>query len=116
VAQRDAHDLSVDHVAGEFGGLADGKILEDLAEVHRRIPRERMRYALEIPYNGREKQQRRDPRPQKALGTRCRMTARGPAREQPPMLQAAPEHPDLPPQSARILAAQPAPDWAGLCA
>jgi hypothetical protein len=25
-------------------------ILEDVAEVHRRIPRERMRYALDIPY------------------------------------------------------------------
>ena len=25
-------------------------ILEDVAEVHRRIPRERMRYALETPY------------------------------------------------------------------
>jgi hypothetical protein len=31
-----------------------GKILEDVAEVHRRIPRERMRYALEIPYIARE--------------------------------------------------------------
>jgi hypothetical protein len=30
------------------------KILEDVAEVHRRIPRERMRYALEIPYIARE--------------------------------------------------------------
>jgi len=29
-------------------------ILEDVAEVHRRIPRERMRYALEIPYIARE--------------------------------------------------------------
>lgn len=27
-----------------------GMTLEDVAEVHRRIPRERMRYALEIPY------------------------------------------------------------------
>ena len=26
------------------------KILEDVSEVHRRIPRERMGYALEIPY------------------------------------------------------------------
>ena len=31
-----------------------GKILEDVAEVHRRIPRERMRYALDIPYIARE--------------------------------------------------------------
>ena len=30
------------------------KILEDVAEVHRLIPRERMRYALEIPYIARE--------------------------------------------------------------
>ena len=29
-------------------------ILEDVTEVHRRIPRERMRYALEIPYIARE--------------------------------------------------------------
>ena len=29
-------------------------ILEDVAGVHRRIPRERMRYALEIPYIARE--------------------------------------------------------------
>lgn len=30
------------------------KILEDVTEVHRRIPRERMRYALDIPYIARE--------------------------------------------------------------
>ena len=30
------------------------KILEDVAEVHRLIPRDRMRYALEIPYIARE--------------------------------------------------------------
>jgi hypothetical protein len=29
-------------------------IHEDIAEVHRRLPRERMRYALEIPYIARE--------------------------------------------------------------
>jgi hypothetical protein len=29
-------------------------ILDDIAEVHRRIPRERMRYALDIPYIARE--------------------------------------------------------------
>jgi hypothetical protein len=29
-------------------------ILEDVTEVHRRFPRERMRYALEIPYIARE--------------------------------------------------------------
>jgi hypothetical protein len=31
-----------------------GKILEDVAEVHRRIPPERMRHALEIPFIARE--------------------------------------------------------------
>jgi hypothetical protein len=31
-----------------------GKILEDVTEVHRRIPRERMSYALDIPYIARE--------------------------------------------------------------
>jgi hypothetical protein len=31
-----------------------GKVLEDVVAVHDRIPRERMRYALEIPYIGRE--------------------------------------------------------------
>ena len=31
------------------GAKLYGKILEDVAEVHRRIPRERMRYALDIP-------------------------------------------------------------------
>ena len=31
-----------------------GAILEDVAAVHRRIPRERMRYALDIPYIARE--------------------------------------------------------------
>jgi hypothetical protein len=36
------------------GASLYGKILEDVAEVHRRIPRERMRYALEIPYIARE--------------------------------------------------------------
>ena len=36
------------------GASLYGKILEDLAEVHRRIPPERMRYALEIPYIARE--------------------------------------------------------------
>ena len=30
------------------------KILEDITDVHRRIPRERMRYALDIPYIARE--------------------------------------------------------------
>ena len=29
-------------------------ILEDVAEVHRRIPRKRIRYALDIPYIARE--------------------------------------------------------------
>jgi hypothetical protein len=29
-------------------------ILDDVAAVHRRIPRERMRYALDIPYIARE--------------------------------------------------------------
>lgn len=36
------------------GASLYGKILDDLAEVHRRIPRHRMRYALEIPYIARE--------------------------------------------------------------
>ena len=36
------------------GASLYGKILEDLAEVHRQIPPERMRYALEIPYIARE--------------------------------------------------------------
>jgi hypothetical protein len=36
------------------GGSLYRAILEDVAEVHRRIPRERMRYALEIPYIARE--------------------------------------------------------------
>ena len=36
------------------GASLYGMILEDIAEVHRRIPRERMRYALEIPYLARE--------------------------------------------------------------
>jgi len=31
-----------------------GKILDDVTGVHRRIPRERMRYALDIPYIARE--------------------------------------------------------------
>jgi hypothetical protein len=36
------------------GASLYGKILEDVAEVHRRIPRDRMHYALEIPYIARE--------------------------------------------------------------
>lgn len=36
------------------GASLYGKILEDVTEVRRRIPRERMRYALEIPYIARE--------------------------------------------------------------
>jgi hypothetical protein len=36
------------------GGELYGAILEDVAVVHRRIPRERMRYALDIPYIARE--------------------------------------------------------------
>ena len=32
------------------GAALYGQILEDVAEVHRRIPRDQMRYALEIPY------------------------------------------------------------------
>ena len=31
-----------------------GAILDDVAAVHRRIPREQMRYALDIPYIARE--------------------------------------------------------------
>jgi len=36
------------------GASLYGQILEDVTEVHRRIPRERMRYALDIPYIARE--------------------------------------------------------------
>lgn len=36
------------------GAALYGQILEDAAEVRRRIPRERMRYALEIPYIARK--------------------------------------------------------------
>jgi hypothetical protein len=36
------------------GASLYGKILEDVSEVHRKIPREQMRYALEIPYIARE--------------------------------------------------------------
>jgi hypothetical protein len=36
------------------GASLYGKILEDVAKVHRVIPRDRMRYALEIPYIARE--------------------------------------------------------------
>jgi hypothetical protein len=36
------------------GASLYGQILEDVTEVHRRLPRERMRYALEIPYIARE--------------------------------------------------------------
>ena len=36
------------------GASLYGAILEDVAGVHRRIPRERMRYALDIPYIARE--------------------------------------------------------------
>jgi hypothetical protein len=36
------------------GASLYSEILEDVAKVHRRIPRERMRYALEIPYIARE--------------------------------------------------------------
>jgi hypothetical protein len=36
------------------GAALYGQILEDVAEVHRRMPRERMRYALDIPYIARE--------------------------------------------------------------
>ena len=31
-----------------------GAILDNVAAVHRRIPREQMRYALDIPYIGRD--------------------------------------------------------------
>jgi hypothetical protein len=36
------------------GASLYGQIRTDVAEVHRRIPREQMRYALEIPYIARE--------------------------------------------------------------
>jgi hypothetical protein len=63
----DGLDLNEAHIRKAAGGrlvlidifCMDGaslysKILEDVTEVHRRIPRERMRYALEIPYIARE--------------------------------------------------------------
>lgn len=36
------------------GAALYASILKDVREVHRRIPRDRMRYALEIPYIARE--------------------------------------------------------------
>ena len=36
------------------GASLYGAILEDVREVHRRIPRSQMRYVLEIPYIARE--------------------------------------------------------------
>jgi hypothetical protein len=61
------HDLNEAHVRRAADGrlvLIDvfcmdgaslyGEILEDVAGVHRRLPRERMRYALDIPYIARE--------------------------------------------------------------
>ena len=63
----DGFDLNEAHVRRAAGGrlvlidifCLDGaalyrQILEDVSRVHRRIPRERMRYALEIPYIARE--------------------------------------------------------------
>jgi hypothetical protein len=63
----DGFDLNDDHIRRAADGrlvlidvfCMDGaslysKILEGVAKVHRRIPRERMRYALEIPYIARE--------------------------------------------------------------
>jgi hypothetical protein len=63
----DGFDLNDDHIRRAADGrlvlidvfCMDGaslysKILEGVAQVHRRIPRERMRYALEIPYIARE--------------------------------------------------------------
>jgi hypothetical protein len=48
-------------IAHQFGAVADRggaelyrAILEDVAGVHRRIPRDQMRYALDIPYIARE--------------------------------------------------------------
>ena len=54
-------------------------ILEDVAEVHRRIPRERMRYALDIPASARENSTAEILALKKGLGTRRRMTTRWPA-------------------------------------
>jgi hypothetical protein len=63
----DGFDLNEAHIRRTAGGrlvLIDifcldgaslyGQILEDVTEVHRRMPRERMRYALDIPYIARE--------------------------------------------------------------
>ena len=68
------------------------EILNDVAGVHRRIPRERMRYALDIPYIARAADGRRDPCPQKGLGTRCRIDHFRYVREQPPMRQPLPNN------------------------
>ena len=59
-------------------------ILDDAAGVHRQIPRERMRYALDIPYIARENSTG-EILALKGLGTRCPVTTRWPAGEHPPM-------------------------------
>lgn len=47
-------DAHIFRAAGRPGTDLYEAILEDVAGVHRRIPRERMRYALDIPYIARE--------------------------------------------------------------
>ena len=54
-------------------------ILDDLAGVHRLIPRGRMRCALNIPYLARENSDAEILALKKGLGARRRMTARWPA-------------------------------------
>ncbi len=84
-------------------------ILEDLAAVH--PPDSARADALRTghPVYRPGEQRRRDPRPQKGLGSRCRMTARGSAPEQPPMLQAAPEHQICRPSQPTSWQRKPAP-------
>ena len=60
-------------------------ILDDVTEVHRLIPRERMRCALNIPYIARENSAAEILALKKGLGARRRMTARWPAGEQSSM-------------------------------
>jgi hypothetical protein len=64
-------------------------ILEDVAGVHRLIPRERIALRPGHPVYRPGEQHRRDPCPQKGLGTRCRMT-----REAVPRSQSSPDSAD----------------------
>jgi hypothetical protein len=80
------------------------KILEDVAGVHRRIPRERMRYALDIPYIARESSTAEIlalKRPGHAWADDRSRVCQGTAADAPSRSRTT----DLPPQSAHILAA-----------